>query len=356
MRLKNLLSKLLLAVIALAFSGAGAMAAELVKVPTAWLDRHETFLIWYAKEQGWDKEEGLDIDIQYFASGKEILEALPSKAWVFAGMGDVSAIRCNVQHGAKIIGIANDEATTSAVLVRANSPILKVKGWNKDYPEVYGDPETVRGKTFLTTGTTSSNYALSSWLKVLGLTDADVVIKKMDQTQALASFDNNLGDGVALWSPYVFTGLEKKWQVAATLEKCRMGNPIMLVADAKYAEEHPDVTAKFLKLCLRTIDVLQKESLENLASEYQRFYLEWAGKNYSKAICLADLKAHRVYNLDEQLRLFDTCSGESQIHKWQADIVGFLNRPGASEHIDLQSINTNATDTFLKMLLEEKTK
>ena len=104
------------------------------------------------------------------------------------------------------------------------------------------------------------------------------------------------------------------------------------------------------------IDVLQKESLENLAVEYQRFYLEWAGKNYSKAICLADLKAHRVYNLNEQLMLFDTCSGESQVHKWQADIVGFLNRPGASEHIDLQSINTNATDTFLKMLLEEKTK
>ena len=36
-----------------------AFSADLVKVPTAWLDEHETFLMWYAKEKGWDKEAGL---------------------------------------------------------------------------------------------------------------------------------------------------------------------------------------------------------------------------------------------------------------------------------------------------------
>lgn len=50
------------------------------------MDEHETFLIWYAKEKGWDKEAGLDIDIQYFGSGMDILNALPSGSWVFAGM------------------------------------------------------------------------------------------------------------------------------------------------------------------------------------------------------------------------------------------------------------------------------
>ena len=28
-----------------------AFSADLVKVPTAWLDEHETFLMWYAKEK-----------------------------------------------------------------------------------------------------------------------------------------------------------------------------------------------------------------------------------------------------------------------------------------------------------------
>ena len=41
-----------------------AMASEIVKVPTAWLGEHEAFLMWYAKEKGWDAEAGLDIQMQ----------------------------------------------------------------------------------------------------------------------------------------------------------------------------------------------------------------------------------------------------------------------------------------------------
>ena len=116
MRLKKILSVFLLAVFCLSAAATGVQAAELFKLPTAWIDRHETFLIWYAKERGWDREEGLDIDIQYFASGKDIVDALPSKAWVFAGMGDVSAMNASVHYGTSIIAVANDEGMTSAVL------------------------------------------------------------------------------------------------------------------------------------------------------------------------------------------------------------------------------------------------
>ena len=132
-----------------------------------------------------------------------------------------------------------------------------------------------------------------------------------------------------------------------------MTNPIMLVAESKYAEEHPDIVAKFLKLCMRTVDVLQKGLTDEVVSEYQRFYLEWAGKEYSKELCLADLKAHTVYNLNEQLVLFDTCRGSSMIEKWQADIVSFLNRPGSDSPVDPAAIKNNATDRYLKLLAPE---
>lgn len=58
---------------------------------------------------------------------------------------------------------------TNSVLVRPDSPIAKVKGYNKDFPEVLGSPDTVKGKTFLTTTVSSAHYGLSSWLKVPGL-------------------------------------------------------------------------------------------------------------------------------------------------------------------------------------------
>ena len=136
--------------------------------PLGWTNTKPS-LIWYAKEKGWDKEAGLDIDIQYFGSGMDILNALPSGSWVFAGMGGVPAMMGNLRYGTSVIAIGNDESMTNSVLVRPDSPIAKVKGYNKDFPEVLGSPDTVKGKTFLTTTVSSAHYGLSSRLKVLGL-------------------------------------------------------------------------------------------------------------------------------------------------------------------------------------------
>ena len=33
------------------------------------MDEFEAFPIWYAKEKGWDKEAGLNLEILYFTSG-----------------------------------------------------------------------------------------------------------------------------------------------------------------------------------------------------------------------------------------------------------------------------------------------
>ena len=140
-----------------------AFSADLVKVPTAWLDEHETFLMWYAKEKGWDKEAGLDIEMKLFNSGPDILNALPAGEWRFAAVGALPAMLGNLRYGTSIIAQANNEAALcTSVVVRADSPIAKVKGWNKDYPEVYGSPETVRGKTFLATTLTWARLKTTS--------------------------------------------------------------------------------------------------------------------------------------------------------------------------------------------------
>ena len=91
MRLRKFFSCCIALLLCLAIS-APAFSAPLTKVRTAWMDEHETFLIWYAKEKGWDKEVGLDIEILYFGSGMAILNALPAGEWVFAGMGAVPAM------------------------------------------------------------------------------------------------------------------------------------------------------------------------------------------------------------------------------------------------------------------------
>lgn len=91
MNVKKWLRGLCAAVLCVAYVGT-AGAAELQKVPTAWMGAQETFPIWYAKQKGWDKEVGLDVELLYFSSGMDALSTLPAKTWVFGGMGAIPAL------------------------------------------------------------------------------------------------------------------------------------------------------------------------------------------------------------------------------------------------------------------------
>lgn len=204
---------LLTAAITLIALVAGADSAMAQTKPfdlnTCWMPSHESFIPWYAIKNGWDKEQGFQLKMHYFESGMAEMEALPAKTWVLGGTGSVPMTVGALRYGAYMIAIANDEAMINTVMVKPDSPILKVKGYNKNFPEVYGSPETVKGKTILTTTVSSAHFALSTWLKTIGLTDKDVIIKNMDQPQALAAYEAGVGDVVVLWAPFIFTGAEK---------------------------------------------------------------------------------------------------------------------------------------------------
>ena len=88
MRLRKFFSCCIALLLCLAISAPG-FSAPLTKVRTAWMDEFEAFPIWYAKEKGWDKEAGLDLEILYFTSGMAILNALPSGEWQYAAIGAV---------------------------------------------------------------------------------------------------------------------------------------------------------------------------------------------------------------------------------------------------------------------------
>lgn len=168
MRCKRLLAGLLLAALAWCLP---AVAAEPVPMRTAWLGEHETFAVWYAKEKGWDKEEGLDLTMLHFDSGKSVVEGMLAYKWAVAGCGAVPALTAALSDRLDIIAVANDESAANALYVRADSPILKVKGATPGYPEVYGDAESVRGKTIVCSKGTSAHYLMASWLKILGLNE-----------------------------------------------------------------------------------------------------------------------------------------------------------------------------------------
>ena len=69
-----------------------AQTQKLIPVNTAWMSEHELFFAWYAKEKGFDKQEGLDMKLLNFDSGMAIAEALPAKQWVLGATGGVPMV------------------------------------------------------------------------------------------------------------------------------------------------------------------------------------------------------------------------------------------------------------------------
>lgn len=137
----------------------------------------------------------------------------------------------------------------------------------------------MRGKTILCTTVSSAHFALTAWLDAVGVKPTEVTIKNMDQPQALAAFENGIGDFVALWAPHMYAGTDKGWKIAGSAALCGKGTPLVLVADTKYADAHPEITAKFLSVYLRGVEHLRTTSVDELIPEYQRFFFDWAGKD-----------------------------------------------------------------------------
>lgn len=308
---------------------------KLFKLKTCWLPEHEAFIAWYAKEKGWDKEEGLDMEMQYYDSGMAQLEALPSKSWHLGGNGATPHVLAGLRYGTYCISIGNDESFTNAVLVRSNSDIMKTKGWNKDFPEVYGSPEAIRGKTILTTTVSSPHYTMSSWLKVFGLKDKDVIVKHMDQAQAMAAFESGVGDIVCLWAPNMYIGMDKGWKVAGDIHTSGTNLPITMMLDREFGDKNPEVVASFLRMYYRGLNMMKKEGTDlttpfgkHLLSEYMRFFEEWVGTPLTKEMAAMDIKMHPVFTLEEQVKLFDDTKGESAVESWMREITDFFTAQG----------------------------
>jgi ABC-type nitrate/sulfonate/bicarbonate transport system substrate-binding protein len=317
----------------------------------AFQPEHETFAVWYAIQRGWDREAGLAFKMHYFDSGMAQLEALPAKQWVFAGMGAVPACVGALRFGAYILAVGNDESAPNAVMVRANSPIMKAKGFNPKYPEVYGTPEAIRGKTVLVTAVSSGHFAMSKWLEVFGLTDRDVVVKNMDQGDALLAFESGIGDAVVLWAPHLYTGLNKGWKVAGNTKNCGGVQPIVIIGEREFCDKNPEIVAKFLRVYLRGINELKKDGVK-LLPEYRKFYKEWAGLDMSDRMCELDITMHPVFTYEEQCQLFDASKGPSQMEQWLGPILDFFTARGKVKPDERGKVlkSNCITDKFLKMV------
>lgn len=319
--------RIVFCVVLLIFGLPQVMAFDLPRIKVTMLMEHEGFLMWYAKKQGFDRKVGVDIDLTILdTNGIEIMNRHrenPSD-WDVTCVTSIPLIVGSNQMPLEIVGIANDEANTTGVYVRPDSDILKVKGWNEDYPDVYGSPETIKGKTFAIKTLTSGAFMLVKYLEIFNLDFTDIKIVDLAGKDSILALEKGEVDGIGIWSPDTYLAEKKDLKQVTTADDVGVEIPLMFMVDKEYIEDHGDVVAKMIAAYMMAVEA-QIENPRSLTKDYQRFLRKYSQFEFTREFCEYDILRHSVIPLETQLKMFEKkAMGKSKVQKLESTIASSL--------------------------------
>lgn len=243
-----------------------------------------------------DEKYGFKIETVYFPSGGPMNEALGAGLWD-AGTLSAASVYSLANYNAHVLGdIAHSEGGIET-LVNADSDILKVKGVNKDYPEVYGDPATLKGKTIAVPTGTISHLNVIHWLKAIGVNPEDVKIVHMEFPQAYQALKAKKVDVAALNPPSSFSAEAEGMKVTSSLSTLNIPQYDSIVVSDNAYKNKKDLLKLYIKAFLESCDELQSDP--NKAAEE---LLAWYTKNGSSSTleaCKNEIKIRQFVTTEE---------------------------------------------------------
>ncbi len=313
----------------------------------------DCFVVWRIINEGLDKKAGLDLEMIYADSGMSQIEALPAKVWDLANLGGVPMLMGALRYKAYMIALSANDGYNNMVMVRPNSPILKTKGANSEFPDLYGSSELVKGKTVLVPTVTSAHYALSGTLKALGLMDKDVVLQNMEPGQAVAAFDSGVGDMISVWVPFSLTGVKKGWKMVADGAMTRSSVPLVWTTPREFGDKNPELVKKFMLLYFQEIERYQNELRNDKAAlvpKVRKVFKDWGGMDMTEEMVSMMLDTYKMYDLKQNIQMLDDSKGKSEAFTMMKSVADFFteNKRFTPEQRE-QVLNTDyITAKFLK--------
>lgn len=294
----------------------------------------------YMVENGLDVANGFKIETVYFANGGAMNEALGAEQWE-VGPLSAAAVNALAIYGAYEIADVGHSEGGLYTLVAADSPIAQIKGYNPSYPDIYGDPDSVRGKVIATNTGTIAHLNANKWLESIGLTSEDVEIVNMDFPSAYQALKTGNCDIAALNPPTSYTAEAEGYVVTSDLAKLGVPQFDTIVASNKAYTERRDLLVDYLKAYFQATDALQADT-EMAAKMLYDWYVE-NGSETSMEACATEIET-RPFVTSEEARGIKI--GEA------VEITGeFWVSQGLLEESRYPEIATHIDDSILKEAL-----
>ena len=214
----------------------------------------------YMIDNGLDVQNGFKIEPQMFTVGTLMTEALVADEWDIATTG-ASGVYMVANNGAIVVGDIELCSGGTGAFVKADSPIAQIKGANPDYPNVYGDAESVKGTQIVLPTGSLNHLNVLKWIDVLGLQPSDVEIVNMDNASGYQAFKAGQADMTACSPPLSFTATDEGYVNVGSLVDLDVELYDLLVANGNsYADpEMRETMTKFIKVFYETCDMLAQD-------------------------------------------------------------------------------------------------
>lgn len=154
---------------------------------------------WYAQEQGYYEEVGLDVEIVNFGSqGTLVNEAMAADECDIAvsGMASVYAL------GTGMYSYIGDGCLTISGETLYCRPDSDIYATGADENGVFGSAETLQDAVILGPMNTTAQMNAIAYMEYFGYTSSDFTFTNLDYSSALAAFESGEGDLVAVNPTY----------------------------------------------------------------------------------------------------------------------------------------------------------
>ncbi len=300
---------------------------------------YSLFPIFLGTEKGWFKQIGLEPTFSSFPAGAPQIAAAAAKTWDVGGTGSVPGVLGAARFNIKTIGITNDESATNAMMARP-----------ADAKDIKANPAALKGKQVLISINSTVDYVLNSCLKKWGMARGDVQVVNLAQAQIISGMSSGEGKMMGLWAPNIYTVEDRlKAEPICTGKDAGAIVPGNLIVREDFMKENPEATAKFLAVFLRGVTWIRANKAE--AVTLMDKYYKGDGVTLTSVAHTAEIDRRPMYNLEEQIKLFDRSAGESTVDGWFKNLAEFTKSVGTIQAVP--DGKSYLTDEVLKRIMAD---
>ncbi len=203
-----------------------------------------------AADRGFFREEGLDVRVAMFSSGREALQALLAGQAQIQSVSETPVVHAIVQGNVVAVVATVARHQEAKLIVRKDRGILK--------------PEDLRGKRIATLPGTNSDYFMYKFLAAHGLTPADLKVTNMSPPEMVAAYANGDIDGYFAWEPHIQFGLAAVPQSRVFYPGALYRGWMTVNMDPTYARAHPDIVRKIVRALIKAEGFVRAHKRQSL--------------------------------------------------------------------------------------------